>query len=108
MNVYYKIKHFTAFVNRYLCVILKKFLFFTEIYMIEKHKIQVIPLSSKSEILGSLADGTIKIKLKSPPFEGRANAELIKLLSKFFSVPKSQVKIIKGLKSKKKIIEISK
>ena len=69
-------------------------------------KIKVSPNSSKNEIGETLSDGTIKIKLKAPPVEGRANEELINFLSKIWKTPKSQIKIIKGLTSKTKIIEI--
>ncbi len=69
-------------------------------------KIRVLPRSSKNEIVGEMADGTFKIKLKAPPVEGRANEALIELLSEEYAVPKSGIKIIKGLTSKNKIIRI--
>lgn len=69
--------------------------------------VRVVPRSSKSEIVGE-HDGALKIKLNAPPVEGAANAELIKLLSKTFNVPKSAVKILTGETSKAKSIRISK
>lgn len=69
-------------------------------------KIRVIPRSSKSEIVGPMADGTLKIKLKSPPVDGRANEELIELLSGEYGVPRSGIKIIRGQSSKNKVINI--
>ncbi|MFH1946724.1 MAG: DUF167 domain-containing protein [Candidatus Magasanikbacteria bacterium] len=71
-----------------------------------KYKIKVLPRSSKNEIVGKLPDGTLKIKLKAPPVDGEANTELIKFLSKEWKVPKSSIKILKGLTSKIKLIEI--
>ena len=68
--------------------------------------VKVVPRSSQSEIVGEL-DGTLKIKLKSPPVEGAANAELVKLLSKTFGVSKSEIEIIGGQTSKSKQIKIS-
>lgn len=47
-----------------------------------------------------------ELYLKSSPIEGRANKEIINLLADYFDVPKSLIKISKGLKSKNKIIEI--
>lgn len=44
--------------------------------------------------------------LKSSPIEGRANKEVIDLLSDYFDIPKSLIKISKGLKSKNKVVEI--
>lgn len=68
-------------------------------------KISVLPNSSKSFIVGVL-DGILKIKLNSPPIEGRANAEVISFLSKLLAVPKSTILIIKGDKNKLKTIAI--
>lgn len=67
--------------------------------------VRVLPKSSKSEIVGEL-DGALKVKIKSPPIDGAANAELVKTLAKFFDVPKSAVEIIKGETSKNKQIKI--
>jgi len=72
----------------------------------KKIKIKVLPRSSRNEIIGELADGTLKIKLKAPPVDGEANQELIKFLSKEWKVPKSQIKIIKGKTSKTKLVQI--
>jgi uncharacterized protein (TIGR00251 family) len=68
--------------------------------------VRVIPRSSKSEIVGSL-DGALKVKLKSPPIDGAANEELIKLLSKRFSVPRSAVEIVSGHTSKTKRLRLT-
>lgn len=67
--------------------------------------VRVVPKSSKSEIVGELG-GALKIKIKSPPIDGAANAELIRVLVKFFDVPKSAVEILKGQTSKTKQIKI--
>lgn len=69
-------------------------------------KLKITPRSSKNEIIGTIADGTLKIKLKAPPVDGKANEELIKFLSIEWKTPKSKIKIIKGLTSKNKIIEV--
>jgi uncharacterized protein (TIGR00251 family) len=68
--------------------------------------VRVIPRSSKSEIVGSL-DGALKVKLKSPPIDGAANEELIKLLSKRFSVPRSALEIFSVHTSKKKRLRLT-
>ena len=44
--------------------------------------------------------------LKSPPVDGKANEELIKLLAKKFDVAKSDIRIKSGLSSRQKLIEI--
>ncbi len=65
--------------------------------------IRVNPKASKSGINGLIGD-ELKINLNAPPTDGQANKELIKLLSKTFSIPKSQVKIISGETSRSKKI----
>ncbi len=68
--------------------------------------VRVVPRSSKSEI-GGPHDGALKVRLSSPPVDGAANAELVKLLAKSFGVAKSDVEIISGSASKAKRIRIS-
>jgi hypothetical protein len=68
--------------------------------------VRVIPRSSRSEMVGEF-DGALKIKLNSPPVDGAANAELIKLLAKEFGVSKAQIEIVSGHASKSKQVKIS-
>jgi len=69
-------------------------------------KIKVLTCSSRNEVVGEMTDGTLKIKLTASPVDGKANEALIKLLTKHFSVPKNKIKIVSGLTSKNKTIEI--
>ncbi len=48
-------------------------------------------------------EGLYFVKLKSPPNEGKANLELIKLLTKYFG---KRVKIKSGFTSRMKVIEV--
>ena len=75
--------------------------------MSEKIKIKVLPRSSQNKIVGKMVDGIIKVKLTAPPVDGEANKKLIELLSKEWKTSKSNIKIIKGLKSKNKIVKIT-
>jgi len=68
--------------------------------------IKVIPKSSQIEIIET-KDNFLKIKLKAIPEKGKANAELIKFLSKHFKTPKSNITIIKGKTERNKIVEIN-
>ncbi|NES03555.1 MAG: DUF167 domain-containing protein [Okeania sp. SIO2F4] len=63
--------------------------------------------NSKQQSVEAEADGSLKVCLKSPPVDGKANQELIKLLAKKFDVKKSEITIKSGLSSKNKLIEIS-
>jgi uncharacterized protein (TIGR00251 family) len=71
-----------------------------------KIKIRVLPRSSKNEVVGKMADGTLKIKLTAPPVDGKANDALIKLLSEYFNQPKNKIKIVAGATSKNKVVEL--
>jgi uncharacterized protein len=68
--------------------------------------VRVVPRASKSEIVGEM-DGALKIRIASPPVDGAANAELIKLLAKTFSIAKSEVEITGGQTSKSKQIKLN-
>ena len=68
--------------------------------------VRVIPRSSRSEIVGEF-DGAVKVRLSSPPVDGAANAELIRLISKKLGISKSSVEIISGETSKTKRLLIS-
>ena len=52
------------------------------------------------------AEGILLIYVKEPPQEDRANQAVINLLSEYFKVPKSRISILKGKKSRQKIVEI--
>jgi uncharacterized protein (TIGR00251 family) len=65
-----------------------------------KLSIKVVPNAKKDEII----EGTpLIVKTKSPPYQGKANRAVEKHLSKYFN---TSVKIIKGIKSKHKVIEL--
>lgn len=67
--------------------------------------IKVLPRSSKNELI-KLDENSFKIKTTAPPVEGAANEAVIELLSGYFSVPKSCIEIVRGHKSKNKIVKI--
>ncbi|MGC2238915.1 MAG: DUF167 domain-containing protein [Pyrinomonadaceae bacterium] len=67
--------------------------------------VRVIPRASKSEIVGELG-GALKVRIASPPVDGAANAELVKLLAKTFNVSKSAIVILSGQTSKTKQVKI--
>lgn len=48
----------------------------------------------------------IAISIKSPPERGRANRELVKKLAVHFKVSEDRIRIISGLASRKKVVEI--
>jgi len=69
--------------------------------------VQVVPRSSRDQIVGLLPDNTLKVRLTAPPVDGAANDALVKLIAKTLKIPKRAIAILKGESSKRKILEIS-
>lgn len=63
------------------------------------------PNASKTELVGE-HNGSLKLKTKAPPVDGKANEEVIHFLSKLLKVSKSQIEILKGDKSRDKKVLI--
>ncbi len=70
-----------------------------------KVSIAVKPNSGKSEI-EEADNGSLVVRLKSAPVDGKANEELIRLLAKYFRVIQKAIVIKQGGTGKKKLIEI--
>ena len=68
-------------------------------------KIKAVPNSSKNEICGIL-DDALKVKIKAPAVENKANEELVKYFSKLLKLPKSSVVLKAGGTSKLKTLYI--
>jgi uncharacterized protein (TIGR00251 family) len=68
--------------------------------------VRVVPRASKSEIVGE-HDGALKVRIASPPVDGAANEELIRLLAKELGVAKNAVEIVKGPSSKLKQVRVT-
>lgn len=70
-----------------------------------KIKVKVIPKSSCNKI-EKIDDGYYKVKITTAPKKGKANKKVIDVLSEYFNVSKSQIKIIRGQIIADKFIEI--
>jgi len=77
-------------------------------YQIEENtvslRIKAQPNASRSEFCEIYAEDAIKIRIKAPAVEGKANKELVKFLSKSFKVAKSDIIFKSGQNSKIKIV----
>jgi uncharacterized protein len=67
--------------------------------------VHVQPRASRTEIAG-IHGTALKVRLHSAPVEGAANDELIAFLAKILTVPKRSVRIISGLSSRSKTVEV--
>jgi uncharacterized protein len=68
--------------------------------------IKVIPRAGRTRLAGT-RDDAILIRVAAPPAEGAANTELVAFLADLFAVPKRNVVIVSGDKSRRKRVRIS-
>jgi hypothetical protein len=62
--------------------------------------------NSRTPCLEPLADGSFIARLKAPPVDGKANAELVALIARRFGVAKSAVTIKAGAGARRKLVSI--
>jgi uncharacterized protein (TIGR00251 family) len=65
------------------------------------------PGASKTRVKDILSDGSVKIDIAAVPEDNNANKELLRFIAKAFSVEQSDVSLISGLKSKRKLVRIT-
>lgn len=70
-----------------------------------KFKVLIQPNAKKNEVVGVHSDA-LKIKIKAPPVDSKANQELIRFLSEVLKLSKSQVSVCHGETSKNKLIQL--
>lgn len=54
-----------------------------------------------------LADGTWRVAVSAPAEGGKANAAVVEALARRFDAPRSAVRIVRGLASRSKEVEVS-
>lgn len=67
--------------------------------------VRVQPRASRTEIVGELG-GAIRIRLQAPPVDGAANDALVQFLARTFGVGRRDVRIVSGMSSRSKLVEI--
>ena len=65
-----------------------------------------VTANARKVVVSRLGESEFEIKVDAIASEGKANKRLIEILSEYFGVSKSRVRILKGLKSREKIIEV--
>lgn len=68
--------------------------------------VRVIPRAGRTGLAG-LRDGAVLIRLAAAPVEGSANAELIECLAHLLDLPKRNITIVSGEKSRQKRVRIT-
>jgi uncharacterized protein YggU (UPF0235/DUF167 family) len=71
-----------------------------------KYTVCVKPGSKKGPLINREATGELAVYLREKAIDGGANAALISLLSKEYKVAKTNINIISGQKSRRKVVEV--
>lgn len=61
---------------------------------------------SRNVKVEKISDNIFAVWVKEPAEKGKANSAILKVLSKYFKIPLSSIRIVSGHASKIKIIEI--
>ncbi|MCD6434612.1 MAG: DUF167 domain-containing protein [Candidatus Diapherotrites archaeon] len=67
--------------------------------------VKVIPNAKQNSVKEK--ENFLELRVKAKAIAVKANAEVIKLLAEHFKVKKSQIRIVSGLKSRIKLVEIT-
>jgi uncharacterized protein (TIGR00251 family) len=67
-------------------------------------RVRVQPRASKDEIAGEMG-GALKVRLRAPAVEGRANEALVEFLAQLLKTPRPAVRILSGERSRTKRLE---
>ena len=68
-------------------------------------KVQVVPRSSRSEIVGE-HNGALRVRIAAAPVDGAANEELVRLLARALHVSRSAVEISAGHSARLKTVRV--
>jgi hypothetical protein len=69
-------------------------------------QVRVQPGASREELV-RVSETEFKAKLTSAPEKGKANEELLKLLSEYLQIPRTRLKMVRGQTARIKLIEVS-
>jgi uncharacterized protein (TIGR00251 family) len=70
-----------------------------------KIAVRLRPRGHQDELMG-IADGVLQARVSAAPVDGKANAALRKLIAKRVGVAPSRVSIVRGEKSRDKLVRI--
>ena len=67
--------------------------------------VKVQPRAKRTELVEKLGD-TYRLRLAAPPVDGKANEACVRFFAQRFGVAQSAVRIVSGLSSRLKVVEI--
>ena len=66
-------------------------------------RVRVVPRAANTRIEGLHGDA-LKIRLQSPPVDGKANKALLRFLSDHLGVPRNQIELLRGERNRNKVL----
>ena len=70
--------------------------------------VKAVSRAARSEVVGITTDGAMKVRVAAVPDKGKANEELREILAGWFKVPKSNVELLQGEASPRKVWRVRK
>jgi uncharacterized protein (TIGR00251 family) len=68
--------------------------------------VHVMPNAPKTQAHG-LHDGALRVRLKAPPVEGKANLELVAWLARELELPRACIELIRGESGRRKQLRVA-
>ena len=69
-------------------------------------RLRIQPKASRNAFISPYGEDSYKVAITSPPLDGKANAALIRFLAKEFGLPRAQVQLESGFKSRTKSLRL--
>ncbi len=69
-----------------------------------KITVRVIP-RAKINRIEVQPDGVVRVHTTTAPTDGKATADVIKMLAEYYNIPKTSIKLVRGATSRDKIFE---
>ena len=69
-----------------------------------KISVRVIPRAKLNRVEVQ-PDGTLRVHTTTAPTDGRATADVIKMLAEHYGVPKTSIKLVRGQTARDKVFE---
>jgi uncharacterized protein (TIGR00251 family) len=68
-------------------------------------RVKVTP-NAKEAMVVRVAESSFEVRVDARPEGGRANKRLVEILSEHLEVPKSRISIVRGARSRDKVLEV--
>ena len=68
-------------------------------------RVRVTP-NAKKAVVVRVAEASFEVKVDARAEDGRANKRLAEILSEYFEIPKAKISVVKGARSRDKVLEV--